>query len=145
MTPEVAFIENYNTWLLGALGDLDQLMAGLPRFITNETILMEPSSVPWGGTLIGFDGWAKLREGVLPFFGSLGPDLSFSKAEHFQRDNTIIRELVMSVRPTQASSKGFVMPMIEKYELSGGRIARIDAFYEDTARFLRHFELPAAM
>jgi hypothetical protein len=27
------------------------------KYITDETVLHEATSLPWGGTMVGYDGW----------------------------------------------------------------------------------------
>src|SRR6266852_5549167 len=64
MTPEVKLVDDYNAWFLGGAyaGDMDKLKAGLPKYITNETVLHEVASLPWGGTMVGYAGWVRLSE-----------------------------------------------------------------------------------
>jgi hypothetical protein len=137
MTPEIELIEKYNTWFRGVLGDIEQVRAGLPDYITNETVLNEPASIPWGGAMVGYDGWAHMLENSLPHLAAVGADLEISDSEYSQRDNIVLREITLTIKPSTATPEPFVMGIVEKYTIENGRIKQIDEFYADTASFLK--------
>jgi len=138
MTPEVKLVDDYNTWFLGGAyeGDVEKLEAGLPKYITNETVLHEVASLPWGGTLVGIPGWVELSQKTGPVFAKIGPLVEVSAPTYYQNGNVVIHEITLTIKGSPAAPEPFVMGLIEKYTVEKGRITKIDEFYADTASFL---------
>jgi len=138
MTPEIQLVDDYNVWFMGVALDPDvtKLKAGLPKYITKDTILHEAASLPWGGTMIGYDGWVRLNQNVNPVFNKILPLVSGSEATYYQRGNIVVREINMIIKPSKDAPGPFTMGIIEKYTIRGGRIAQIDEFYADTASLI---------
>jgi hypothetical protein len=138
MTPEIKLVDAYNTWFLGGeyAGDMEKLKAGLPKYITNETVLHEAVSLPWGGTIIGYEGWVRLCQTTDPIFEKLSSLLEISVPQYYQHRNVVLHEVTMTIRPTKVAPEPFIMGIIEKYTIENGRIKQIDEFYADTASFL---------
>jgi hypothetical protein len=137
MTPEIELVENYNTWFMGALADPGQLRIGLPNFIASDATLYEPTSIPWGGTFIGVEGWIQMIEKSGESLGPVYSDLELSSAEYFQRDNVVLREFTLNIKPSQAMPERFSIAIIEKYTVAQNRIQRVDEYYSDTAGLLK--------
>jgi hypothetical protein len=138
MTPEIKLVDDYNIWFMGVAldNDITKLKAGLPKYITNETILHEAQSLPWGGTMIGYDGWVHLNQNVAPVFNKILTLVSGSDATYYQRGNVVVREISMIIKPNKEAPGLFTMGIIEKYTIRSGRIAQIDEFYADTASLI---------
>ncbi len=147
MTPQVKLVDDYNNWFIGGAyaGDMVKLRAGLPKYITNETILHEVPSLPWGGTMVGYDGWVQLCQASAPILEHLGPLMEVSEPEYFQRGNVVIHEITMTIKPSPGAPKPFVMGIMEKYTIAHGRIKQIDEFYDDTASFLERLKIIGAI
>jgi hypothetical protein len=138
VTPEIKLVDDYNTWFIGGAyaGDMEKLKAGLPNYITNETVLNEASSLPWGGRIVGYEGWVRLCQTTDPIFEKLSSLLEISTPQYYQRGNIVLHEVTMTIKPTKAAPGPFIMGVVEKYKIEGGRIKQIDEFYADTASFL---------
>jgi hypothetical protein len=138
MTPEVKLVDDYNEWFFGGSygADMDKLKMGLSAYITNETVLHEPESLPWGGTMVGYDGWVRLCQITNPIFGPLAERMEASPAKYYQKGNVVLRELSLRIKPTQATKQPFTTRIMEKYTIEKGRIRQIDEFWADTASLL---------
>ena len=138
LTPEVKLVDEYNTWYAGGAyaGDMDKLKAGLTQYITNETVLHEATSLPWGGTTVGYDGWVHFSQTVAPIFEKIASYLEVSDPLYYQRGHIVIRESTVTIKGTQAAPQPFVMGLIEKFTIENGRIKQIDSYFQDTAGFL---------
>jgi len=138
MTPEVRLVDDYSNWYAGGAyaGDMAVLRAGLPRYITDSTVLHEAVSLPWGGTSVGYGGWVHLSEITGPIFGKIASDLEVSDPSYYQRGNIVIREVTVTVKGNQAAPQPFVMGLVEKFTIENGRIKQIDEYFQDTAGFL---------
>jgi ketosteroid isomerase-like protein len=147
MTPEIQLIDDYNTWFSGVALDPDvtKLKAGLPKYITKDTILHEATSLPWGGTMIGFDGWVHLNQNVAPVFDKILPLVGGSEATYYQRGNVVVREINMTIKASKEAPTPFAMGIIEKYTIRDGRIAQIDEFYADTASLIARLRALGAL
>jgi hypothetical protein len=142
ITPEIKLVDDYNTWFMGQelAVDMDKFKAGLPKYITNDTVLHEADSLPWGGTTVGYDGWVHLIQIIDgPIFGKLSSLLDVSSPKYYQHGNIVLREYTMTIKPTKAAPKPFVMGIMEKYTVEDGRISQVDEFYADTAGVLERF------
>jgi hypothetical protein len=138
VTAEIALIDQYNTWFLGGAyaGDMGKLKAGLPKYITNETVLHEPVSLPWGGTFIGYEGWVRLCQITDPIFEKLSSLLEFSAPRYYQHRNVVFNETTMTIKSTKVAPEPFTMGIVEKYTIESDRIKQIDEYYADTASLI---------
>lgn len=138
MSPEIKLVDDYNTWFLGGAyaGDPEKLKAGLPKYITNETALHEAASLPWGGTLVGYQGWVELKQKSSPVFAKISPLMEASAPKYYQRGNVVLHEITLTIKGSPAAPQPFSMGLMEKYTIENGRIKQIDEFYADTASFL---------
>lgn len=138
LTPEVKLVDEYNTWFAGGAyaGDMDKLKAGLTKYITDKTVLHEAPSLPWGGTMVGYDGWVHLSKTVAPIFDKISSDLEVTDPLYYQHGHVVIRETTVTIKGTPAAPQPFVMGLIEKFTIEKGRITRIDEFFQDNAGFL---------
>jgi hypothetical protein len=147
MTPEVQLVDDYNTWYLGGTygGDMEKLKAGLTKYITNETVLHEVASLPWGGTMVGYDGWVRLIQKSNPISEKISSLLEVSSPKYYQHGNVVIHEITLTIKPTKAAPVPFVMGIMEKYTVENGRIKQIDEFFADTASFLERLRVVGAL
>lgn len=139
MTPELRLVTDYNEWLSaflasGAVVELDKLEADFKPFNTANTILNEPVSIPWGGTMIGYAGWARFFQDVAPTLGHFAGRYALTEPSYYQTANVVLRESVITINgATTDAPTALAMTEIEKYRIGGGRIVQIDAFFDDTA------------
>jgi hypothetical protein len=138
MTPEVKLVDDYNDWFFGGSygTDMDKLKEGLSGYITKETVLHEPESLPWGGTMVGYDGWVRLCQITNPIFGPLAERMEVSPPKYYQKGNVVLREFNLTIKPIQATKPPFITQIMEKYTVESGRIRRIDEYWADTASLL---------
>jgi hypothetical protein len=138
VTPEIQLVDEYNAWFLGGAyaGDMEKLKAGLPRYITNETVLHEPVSLPWGGTFVGYDGWVRLCQITDPIFEKLSSLLEFSAPRYYQHRGVVLNETTMTIKSTKVAAEPFTMGIVEKYTIESDRIRQIDEYYADTASLI---------
>lgn len=141
MTPEVELIEAYNTWLnsflaSGAVVDPVKLEAELEPYITAETVLKEPSDVPWGGTMIGYEGWAHFFRESAPTFRHFAGRYDVTEPAYYQRGNVVFREMSSIIKGATADAPtALVITLVEKYIIADGRIVQMIEFWDDPALF----------
>jgi ketosteroid isomerase-like protein len=147
MTPEVKLVDDYNTWYLGAGQSADEttLRSELKKYITDKTVLHEVASLPWGGTMVGFDGWVRLGHKSAPIVQKIGDLIELSSPTYYQSGNVVIHEITLTIKSTAAAPKPFVMGLMEKYTIENGKIAQIDEFYADTASLVHRFAVLGAL
>jgi hypothetical protein len=144
-TPEVDLVMRYNDFLRDNFFDWQKLRAGLPRYITNATILHEAPSLPWGGTMVGLEGWHHFFNHNVSTVKAILPILEVWDSSFYQSGPVVILEYGLTLKPTAAAPEPFKMGLIEKYTTSSGRIAQIDEFYADTAGYLKRLRLLGAI
>jgi hypothetical protein len=144
-TPEVDLVMRYNAFLRDNFFDWPKLLAGLPRYITNSTILHEAPSLPWGGTMVGFEGWHRFFDRNVSTVKAILPVLEVWDSSFYQSGPVVILEYGLTLKPTAAAPEAFKMGLIEKYTTFGGRITQIDEFYADTAGYLKRLRLLGAI
>jgi hypothetical protein len=115
---------------------MDKLKMGLSAYITNETVLHEPESLPWGGTMVGYEGWIRLCQITNPIFGPLTERMEASPAKYYQKTNVVLRDLSLTIKPAQATKQPFKTRIMEKYIIENGRIRQIDEYWADTESLL---------
>jgi hypothetical protein len=145
LTPEVKLVSDYNSWFRGACTDIDKMRTGLPKYITADTILHEAVSLPWGGTMIGYEGWDRLCQLSAPISEKMRSFAGVSDERYYQRGHVVLREILLTIKPTKAASDPFSMGIIEKYSIENGRIKQIDEFFADTASFLDRLRVLGAL
>jgi ketosteroid isomerase-like protein len=147
LTPEVKLVDGYTSWFLGGAyaGDTNELKAGLTKYITDKTVLHEPVSFPWGGTMVGYDGWVHLSQRIAPIFAKVNSHLEVSSPVYYQRGHVVIRETTVTVKSTPAAPQPFVTGLMEKFTFENGRIAQIDEYFQDIAGFVDRLAVVGAI
>jgi hypothetical protein len=143
-TSGIKLVNDYNLWFFGVIAkpiNLATLRDEMRAYISNETVLNEALSLPWGGTMVGYDGWVHLCQVCASVGEKLSPHMKLSDAHYTQRGNVIFRESTMTIASTNTGQKPFVMPIIEKYLIRNSRIQQIDVFFQDTAGFVENLTL----
>ena len=139
-SPEIQLIEAYDNWFIEEgtfLGPLDKMRAGLPHYITNKTVLHEPPSLPWGGVMIGYDGWERLCRISGPIWKVLLPLAEISAPTYYQNGPAVMHEINISIKATASAPEPFAMGLVEKFVVHRGRIVEIDEYYADTAGLMK--------
>jgi ketosteroid isomerase-like protein len=128
----VALIER----LLDAAGR--QRWDELPSLLAADYEIVEPDSLPYGGTHRGTDGYVALMERIGALF-ELGFDLD--RVDAVGDDIVLVRmDVTFTARSTRRS---VAMPVLELLTLRAGRIARSEVFLKDTAALLATLETSA--
>ena len=147
MSPEVKLIDDYNAQVVGRVGaaDVRKLKACLIPYITDKTVLHEPVSLPWGGTIIGYDGWVRLVRISDPVFAKLADRMVVSAPTYYQAGHVVLDERTITFKAKRSGEAPFVTQIIEKYTVDNGRISQIDEFWADTASLLRELTVFGAL
>jgi hypothetical protein len=156
-TPEIRLVKNYNTWLTGgpwfnfpeqstskgrsspwlaSPSAIKAYLDGLQRYITDASVLHEAPSLPWGGTMVGFDGWVRFLQTCTPIYHSIFSMFEVSQPAYWQHDNAVIKKVTITMKPTERIPNPFYMEILEIYTIDHSRIKQIDEYYEDTAGYL---------
>jgi hypothetical protein len=141
MTPQIKLVDDYGKWFASAFGDSKKPPDGISNYLTDTTVLHEALSLPWGGTYVGYAGWVALRDKGM---ASLGWTPDMSAPQYWQRDNVVLREVVLTIKPTKPSNiapESLNIDIIEKYTIENRRISRVEVFYDDTAILLQRLAL----
>jgi hypothetical protein len=144
VTPEIKLIDDYSSWFFGTIGgpiDIAKIRTVMPDYITNETILHEAPSLPWGGTTVGYDGWVRLCQISATISERLGSLLEASQAQYWQSGNVVFRESALTVKPTKAAPTPFVTLLLERHTIESARIKQIDGYFQDTDGFLERLKV----
>lgn len=140
-TENIDFINRYNDWLLDAFTKDDATYrAGLLDWITEDTVLLEPKSIPWGGKMVGTDGWVQLRANAAATGESTGAAMPEFKTlgQWDTGDGTVFHELEVTMQPSATNPNPEIFKIMEKYTIENNRITRIEEFYDDSASVLLH-------
>jgi hypothetical protein len=146
-TPEVKLLVDYfkffadGSFLFDLHWDKEKLLAGLPKYVTDKTVLHEAPSVPWGGTMVGYAGFVRLCEKAAPVLASLASVIVLSDDRYYQQGNVVLHEYTATFKATPAAPEPFVMEAIGKYTVEAGRISQIEVFFADTASLLQRLKL----
>lgn len=146
MTPEIKLIDDYNAWLnafleSGEFENKEKFESGLRPYITDETVLNEPESLPWGVPMVGYAGWSTFIRHSTPIFAHFAGRYAMSTPVYYQNGSVVLREFTVTISGSPAVPEPFVMKLIERYTVENERISQLDEFYSDTAAFLDYLAL----
>ncbi len=140
MTANVKLVDDYETWYAQHSFDLEDHKGELLSYITEETILHEPASLPWGGTMVGAAGWAVLERKSRSALSDIANLFEVSPRKYYQDGDTVLCESYLIIKATKAAPTPFRIGLIEKFKVSNGRIVQIDEFWQDTAGLLARLQ-----
>lgn len=114
--------------LLDALGKLhpDSSIDELREIITEDCVVVEPDSLPYGGKYHGPEGMRDVVRAVFDAWQDFTSDI-----EQIVSDNveTMVLYTVISGRTAKGT---FSFPHMERYKVRDGKIAGLTLFYFDT-------------
>ena len=106
-------------------GDLDEVLS----LLTEDIVVHEAASLPYGGEHRGHDGFLRLVEAFTSVWEMTSDlDLTF-----FDADDTRVVVLVAYDVVARATGRPFRLDHVEVYTVRDGRIADLDIYYKDTA------------
>ncbi|WP_261564425.1 nuclear transport factor 2 family protein [Frankia gtarii] len=108
----------------------------LPDILHPDFTIIEPRSLPWGGTHVGIDSYVTLMTTIAATFA-----LDF-RTEWVVRDGD---HLVLRATVTftdRATGNGVVMPTVELFTVADGRLRTSEVYFADPMALLA--ALPAA-
>lgn len=103
----------------------------LHTVLAEDFVIVEPDSLPYGGSHHGVDGYRALMQAIGALF-----ELKFEPVGcHAVGDNMVV--LRLNVRfAARATGRQVRLPVVELFTLRAGRIARSEVFLFDTAALL---------
>jgi hypothetical protein len=140
MSDHVKFIDDYNTFIEATMFDENAFCAGLPDFITGTSVLVEPESIPGLGYLVGIEGWKQWRRTAYNMAVRTGAQPTTTDPQYFENGDVVLRYYEVSLPARANFPDGYRSAIVERYEFTQGKIARLCEFYSDTALFARYFE-----
>jgi hypothetical protein len=139
MSSFIPFIDKYNEFIERTMMDEEAFLAEIGEYITDDSILDEPESIPGLGHLVGVDGWNQWRRTAFAMAVSAQPEFTIGEAEYFEKESVVLRYYTVTFSANAAFPDGFATSIIERYEFAGGTIARLAEYYADTTAFARYF------
>lgn len=139
MNSHIEFIDRYNAFIEATMLDEESFRADLGEYITDESVLVEPDSIPGLGHLKGFDGWAQWRRTAYDLATRTQTQFVASEPEYFENGDVVLRYYEVSFSPRGDFPDGFQTAIIERYEFEEGKISKLSEFYADTTAFVRYF------
>jgi ketosteroid isomerase-like protein len=104
----------------------------LPSLLTTDYEIVEPDSLPWGGTHRGTDGYVALMQRIGRLF-----ELRFELDQLRELDaETVVLTMMTVTFTARATGRTSRQPTIELLTIREGRIARSEVFLKDTAGLL---------
>ncbi|GIJ47067.1 hypothetical protein Val02_39530 [Virgisporangium aliadipatigenens] len=137
MSDHTDFIKEYSAFIESTMLDEPAFVAGISRYITDSSVLIEPDSI--FGRLTGFDGWKQWRKAAADMALRTGVEFVTSGSQFFENGDTVLHYYEIQFGPREGHPDGWQTSIIERYDLADGRIAKLSAYYADTVAFLAYF------
>jgi ketosteroid isomerase-like protein len=103
----------------------------LPTVLAHDFEIVEPPSLPYGGSHHGVDGYVALMRRIGELF-----ELAFEPdSVRALDDRTVVLRMHVSFR-ARGTGRAIRMPVVEILTLRANRIARSEVFLQDTAGLL---------
>ncbi len=109
----------------------EQRWEEIPRLLTDDYEIIEPDSLPYGGTHRGAAGYVALMQRIGELF-HLQFDLDRLQPVG---DDTVLLRMVVTFT-ARATGRSASLPVVELLTVRTGRIARSEVFLKDTAALL---------
>ncbi|PRY31863.1 hypothetical protein [Pseudosporangium ferrugineum] len=134
MSNHTEFITRYSRFIESTMLDEEAFVAGLPDYITDESVLVEPESL--FGRLVGFQGWKQWRQAAADMAVRTGVSFTSSGSEFFENGDTVLHTYDVEFSARENYPDGWRTSLVERYDFADGKIARLTEYYADTAAFL---------
>lgn len=103
----------------------------LPAVLTEDFVIVEPDSLPYGGSHHGAAGYGALMKKIGALF-----ELAFEpEGLHAVCDNMVMLRMNVTF-VSRSTGRKVRLPVVELFTLRAGRIARGEVFLFDTAALL---------
>jgi hypothetical protein len=133
----IEFVQAYSTFIESTMLDEQAFLAGLPHYITDESVLAEPDSL--FGRLVGIDGWNQWRTAAADLATRTGVQFATGGSRFFENGDTVLHYYEIDFSAREGYPDGWRTSIIERYDFAGGKIAELTTYYADTAAFLKYF------
>ncbi|CAM3578222.1 nuclear transport factor 2 family protein [Kibdelosporangium persicum] len=133
----VEFVNRYSAFIESTMPDQRAFAAGLPDFITDESVLLEPSNI--FGRLVGFDGWEQWRAAASAMAVNSGVRFTTSASQCFANGDVVLHYYEVEFSPRPRYPDGWRTSIIERFEFADGKIATLTGYYADAAAFVDFF------
>ena len=146
MTVKTELVATYNDGLLklaaarvaaGGTRDISYYADTLIPYFTEDVVLSEPDSLPWGGLWPGREGFRADAEA----FGSVfKADYIFAGVsdDYVQAgENTVFHDFRLKITRRSDPSASFLFRGTERYDFTGDKCSYLDVFYKDTAGLMQ--------
>lgn len=137
MSDHIDFVREYSEFIESTMLDEAAFRAGLPAYITDDSVLAEPDSI--FGRLVGFEGWNRWREAAAGMAVRTGVQFATSGSQHFADGDTVLHYYEVEFSPREGHPDGWRTSIIERYDFAGGKIATLTSYYADTTAFTDYF------
>lgn len=146
VTDKSELVAAYNDGLLklaaariaaGGTRDLSYYADTLIPYFTEDVILSEPATLPWGGL---WHGRAGLQAEVEAFGSVFKADYVFEGVSdaYVQADeNTVFHDFRVKITRRVDPSTSFLFRGVERYDFTGDKCSYLDVFYKDTAGLMQ--------
>jgi hypothetical protein len=107
----------------------------LAHVLAEDFVIVEPDSLPYGGSHRGHDGYVKLMQQIGELF-----DLEFEPLRlHALDEGTVLLHMRVTFS-ARGSANAVTLPVLELLDVEHGRVKRSEVYLSDTAALLRALE-----
>jgi len=125
MTTATELVERFLEVALG------QRFDRLPEVLDEEFVIVEPTSLPYGGEYRGPEGYARFFTELTAVFEIT----AFDVRELVADGDRVVMKAEVGFR-SRKTGRGLTMPVLELLEVAGGKLARSEVYFQDTAALL---------
>jgi hypothetical protein len=140
LSAQTDLVAAYNTQLIeNAVGfitgerDIEQYPTTLIPYLTDDVLLHEAESLPWGGNWPGREGFLGEMKAILAVFGQ---EFALEEVEDLYEqvnEELVFHTFTINIIRIADPADVFVWRGVERYEFTDDKISFLDVFYKDTA------------
>ena len=99
--------------------------------VSSEIVISEPASIPYGGEFHGLAGFDQFRR----TFAATWKSWSDGPIWYAEHGGTVVKLNVITA-VSRATGRSYTTPLAEFFTFSGGKLVKIQIFYQDISGFL---------
>jgi ketosteroid isomerase-like protein len=99
--------------------------------LADDFVIVEPDSLPYGGSHEGIDGYVALMREIGELF-----ELAFEPRGLYAVDETTVLLRMQVTFSARTTGHSVTLPVVEVLEVAGGRVRRSEVFLANTAALL---------
>ena len=103
----------------------------LDDVLDEEFVIVEPQSLPYGGTHYGVGGYVTLMQQIGALF-----ELAFERQPLYPLDGSTVLVRMQVTFTARSTGRSVSLPVLELLEVAAGRVRRSEVFLADTAALL---------